>query len=974
MEKNIKLSKVFSGDFLRIITNYSETIQNVLNSYDVVIFMARKAICFYQSMITNKIIVPTKCEVISSRVLDYNTIDKLKNKKIAIIDDVVVKGRSLEKVINILDRNNITGDIYFAASEKSVAEKVFEKTSHIISPKFVYLDSSEIYLFSGLITEYIELSMCPFNIDQPIFECKQNIVESIREIEKLHPFYISSGLQKKYSINSCVLHLKYTSFTDNDVAKILEKSILKIRFLYNKNRILAVPFVLFPTLTNTELDILYNFLKTSATTNLIHSPVNNIINENKLKIINFFFSELLFNDFYMSKDFQKMNSIDFYQFYTNTNQLYPNILREKQNSYRPLEIIKTQHDNFLFSSLVGKAITYIFSIDVNKQNFLNSLNQKIVDKVIIFSYLLEKFKEDDIPYYIVSSIIDVLIDRGMIVPTIVHYNNNVLRAYKLGEYSKLTRIQILSFAAMLYEYQLQIDEDLGKIEFEKLCVLFFNQAINLRLFDQQTYYEDDCYSVCYSLYGPRISDGNTIYKVNSNSTLINDFLDDRIVREKADSYIINPIFLDNATDNASLKNFANVFALQYARLKKLFDTIKKEHDATNKEALVEHNNSPKTITPWNQFVHTYNQYLTLRAIGNSKKNQFLSLCAELYQILLLDDYFFEFNAINKYKFSRIVSGINSGLWKYFCYKNNALDKTNYKIMQKDVNTGISLEYANIFVREDQNPALEKMMDEAGKILFSCAFLIQNLIQTLNKLDYLKDTNNSESEIDGAFSENEKMIFSPYYYKMFSEEKHFFEEQLQNLKKSREDVISFSISTLNNLKDKSRIILDYCDLFLVSATPAYTYNTKFIVLYDPQSNIPQKIGSLHEIFLENISDNSTCKVFNLPDKETGNVVLNEILKNTFEISSINYIILDMNEPEHGCVQICEKAKGSFISKLISKEINFIKSKPLSSSHEMIFIRKDPVNDFDRVNYKFIKKETKKIHPQYVRTILDIICNS
>ena len=118
----------------------------------------------------------------------------------------------------------------------------------------------------------------------------------------------------------------------------------------------------------------------------------------------------------------------------------------------------------------------------------------MIDEIIItHCYFKNKIAEIyDRPELLASSVVDVFIDHGMMVPAIVHTDLGIVRAYKMGEYSKLTRSQIESFAAMLYQYQDMIDSELGKTELEKLCVLFFNAAINRGIFPQQAHYEDDC--------------------------------------------------------------------------------------------------------------------------------------------------------------------------------------------------------------------------------------------------------------------------------------------------------------------------------------------------------------------------------------------------------------------------------------------------------------------------------------------------
>ena len=49
-----EFADIFSGEFLGYVTKYRERIQKILNEYEVVIFMARKAICFYKAMKLNK--------------------------------------------------------------------------------------------------------------------------------------------------------------------------------------------------------------------------------------------------------------------------------------------------------------------------------------------------------------------------------------------------------------------------------------------------------------------------------------------------------------------------------------------------------------------------------------------------------------------------------------------------------------------------------------------------------------------------------------------------------------------------------------------------------------------------------------------------------------------------------------------------------------------------------------------------------
>lgn len=963
---SIPLSKIFGGEYLRIITNYCNTIQQILNSYDTAVFMARKAICFYQSMVINKLITPTKCEIVSSRVLDYNILYKFADRKIAIIDDVVVKGVTLDKVLSEFSRNNLSADVYVAACEEKIAAKLLNNTSHTISKKFVYLDASEIYLFSGLITEYIELSMCPFNIDQPIYEASSIYTPTIFSTLGYTSYLnITSGLQKKYDITSKVFYFRYDFSDDATINSILQNSILKIRLLYNKDRIIALPFVLFPELSLAELNLLYEYIMREDICDLLYSDNDYLFYENKLNFVSSFFSDLLFKDVFGDNYFERCNYIDYYQFFFSTSQVYgsrlESLLENSQN--RKTSIVSVDFDSFSFPEHVGSAMKHIAKIDINKQLYYNHLNKKVDDIIITYDFLNDKLAKTDIHWYEVSSIVDVLIDRGMIVPFIVHTNQGIIRAYKLGEYSKLTRVQLEAFVAMLYKYQTLINNNLGKIEFEKLCVLFFNQGIRQKIFDQQTEYDEDCYSICYSLYGPRVSDSDKVYRVASDSALITDFLENELIRKQNNTYCINPLFV--RASNYDLERFAVTFALQYSMVRKLFDQVKQQE----KEERATGNN--KTL--WNQYVHTYSQYLTLCAVGNSRKNQFLSLCAELFQVTLIDDTFFDFSATNRKRINKIISGINSGLWKYFCYKNDALNKTNFEIYKKSETVAAVIGSSMAPVREDRNPALDMMIDEAGGLLFNVAFFINNVVQKLNKMSYFSDYTCMESELAEDTSDYSKNIFSVYYYKLFVDERHSIEENVKELYASAQYISEYK-TILASFRQRCRFILDYCELFLTSVTPEYDCFKKMIVLYAPKKNLPTMISNTTEIVIEKVTSPSECKVFILPDRETGNSILTNLLNETFDLENIHYLVFDMKIREEGAVQICDQAKGTFLTKLITSELSFLRNKPADPTKQMTFIKSMAVESFNRGSYQFIHTNSEPITHGYVRTTLDIVNNT
>ena len=170
--------------------------------------MARKAICFYKALIINNELSPDSCcEIYSSRILSYNIWDKLKNKRIALIDDVVIHGASLAQAQNILLSHNIDVDIYIVAWMKQFdTDNTTSDLLANIQEPFVHLDEIDIYSYTNYITRYIEASMIPYNIDQPIVltEYTDHSLETFTRDHRLTD--ITSSVQKKFHIQNRVIH------------------------------------------------------------------------------------------------------------------------------------------------------------------------------------------------------------------------------------------------------------------------------------------------------------------------------------------------------------------------------------------------------------------------------------------------------------------------------------------------------------------------------------------------------------------------------------------------------------------------------------------------------------------------------------------------------------------------------------------------------------------------------------------------
>jgi len=531
MQISPKFSTIFSGEFLGYTAHYAERVQQVLATYDVVIFMARKAVCFYEAMVLNGVITPTDCLVLSSRVLDYNMLDQLAGRTVAVVEDVAVRGESLKRVLDILRTFDISADILIlACSRHNVVRHELEHyhNAHLMS-SCISLEEPDVYAFAGMITEYIEASMCPFNIDQPKYDLDLTGPALNEFLYQNYAVEITSELQRTYGIRSHVIYLEadYGVLGDR-LGAALRPNFLKVRILSNGSRTVALPFVLLPTMADPELELLLGVLGSGEARRLVDVENPLVTRENKMKVVAYLLSEILLSNFLVPRrvGFRKQVRNDVLHFARDTNDGLKATGSSERHLFDGLTGVHFEFGTFEFPNWLAACYQAISSLEPGDPNYLSAKGEPLADEVIITHRLLSNSLEGVAPdpRHTASCAIDVLIDRGMIVPSVVHTpDGQVLRAYKKGEYSKLTETQLDAFQAMLYQYRQKTGRKLGKTEFEKLCVCFFRTAILLGHFKQQPDYEDECYSICYSLYGPRVSTSPLSYKVGSDSTLITKF-------------------------------------------------------------------------------------------------------------------------------------------------------------------------------------------------------------------------------------------------------------------------------------------------------------------------------------------------------------------------------------------------------------------------------------------------------------------
>lgn len=858
----IRISKIFPIEYNGMVEKQKNTIQNLINTYDVVIFMARKAICFYKALLANgEIVYNNECLVLSSRVITFNVLKILENKSVAIVDDVVVRGKSIKFVNDILKDAGIDADIYVMAWEKG-SKDVDALVNHMIDvPQ--YMDEVCIDQLSNLITKYIYLSGIPYNIDQPIYKIRFSNKNDCEDF--LHGnrcINISDGAQKKHGIENYSIHFRYDTVGDGKLLKIpYENILLKIRLTYNKENadIQAVPFVLLPELAVSDVDYMFSKLVGEKYDILIFNKNNSFQIENKLKVIQYILAECFMEVFVEHQNLECVKKdicnekIIFTETINTIKIIKKEFLRFNFHKYNTIDFF------YNYSSMENSfSMFYDLIFDPSTKNdkvYFDGYGNEIKDAVFTLYSIENVLHAFDISVdkYTISCILDVMIDKGVLIPSIVHtQDGGIIRGYKNGEIFKLQRYGINLFHYMLFQYYEVIERNIGRTEFEKLCVLFFKKtAYSERLFDPVNNFEDDCYSIAYSKFGPMLSNCEKKYSVNYKSALVDQMITDARVHELGEGKVYS-VNQTSAPTNSRWEGIANDFAYDYYQLYTAFRKLNNE-------------NEDKT------YINRYRDLLTLLAIGPEKRNQFISLIAELNLFVRIDlnqELDEIINSMHSYycnnevypnikKYIGIMDGIDSGLWKYCCYINeNLMDDFFIKIRKIDPNVRhIKSNYLKWISSEDVNQEYDVLLNKCGRLLFEIAYTYEEIYNKVKEKD-------SEE-----FEHCEKL-----------QHLNMGENVFEGLKEKIKDrYIEFTtdqaLRDFQIMKKEAEFLIDECDLCLDKETvPRQSVFKNLYVVYDPEHQLQtkqkqiivkanSKISKIHDCFIINASKNEDIDIFN-----------------------------------------------------------------------------------------------------------------
>lgn len=143
-------------------------------NYDVYLLMARKAACF-MSVLESLGFVSLNGVVVSDRVQDYNP-DWLKGKRIAIIDDTIISGTTINKLIGRLESFGVAEIAVhtFCVDSYWYRDDMLKNDKHeyLVQP-YIKLEHSSCIRFCRQIVNALSVIPRPYNIDFPTYEIRK---------------------------------------------------------------------------------------------------------------------------------------------------------------------------------------------------------------------------------------------------------------------------------------------------------------------------------------------------------------------------------------------------------------------------------------------------------------------------------------------------------------------------------------------------------------------------------------------------------------------------------------------------------------------------------------------------------------------------------------------------------------------------------------------------------------------------------
>ncbi len=507
---------------------------------DVYILMAQKALCLYELLISQGLIEPKR--ILSSIAIDFNNgMTDFSNKKVALVDDIIVSGSALSaasvrlKAFGVTPSNleiiAIARDTEYQTikfTDPETKESILKCAMNLSDPECIELS----YEISRLLSYY----GIPYDTDYPKYDEIELNNSDLKTLQNspLWSFYdITNEENVKNSVSSFVLYPSdiFKSCFWNKIGVYLEEQVnLKARvYIKKRNNSMSmtiVPKAVFNEFFDKDILLLFDFFKDNIFENEdfgqdwstktkfrflqyliaynLMIMISKEISKSALFNLNLVWLETQFGESFQNVLNALKKSTLFFNKSKNTiaftcEKPKPDLFSNK--IIEPTDIEKKELNELLLEpfKMRHETIEIPTRLDISKdaKHFIE--DAKIIDKYSKriregFSFVALTNIFDNLKYKfdiekLLSNFIERGIDLGIIVPIVYHYkcenyeyNNYICRAYRHGEdlpFGEADRYRFVFFLKCLYDQfkQFRIQVFPATITFEKILVLFIQMGL-----------------------------------------------------------------------------------------------------------------------------------------------------------------------------------------------------------------------------------------------------------------------------------------------------------------------------------------------------------------------------------------------------------------------------------------------------------------------------------------------------------------
>ena len=292
----------FDSSFRTHIVEFSKRLTDLSQKFDVLIFLARKAACLADCLdelgLTN-----FHCIITSSRVLDMD-LTWLKAKKVAIVDDALISGTTINETLRKLHAYGVDE---VDVNVLSVDESWWSKELVNPTPPYFTLNSDQTSLICSNIVNAISVVPRPYTIDYPLFKnirIKEKDFQDISNSANWIVYESTSSHQAKHNIlNLTIVPSEETllSFLDDLGLVIGNNSLFKLRlYALNIKDVFwcqLLPIVILPPITEIELEKMFGeickYIPDSSVKNWFENSSKEDSLKSKLRLVQYYLGNRL---------------------------------------------------------------------------------------------------------------------------------------------------------------------------------------------------------------------------------------------------------------------------------------------------------------------------------------------------------------------------------------------------------------------------------------------------------------------------------------------------------------------------------------------------------------------------------------------------------------------------------------------------------------------------------------------------------